>query len=169
MERWARRIGLATGLIAAAVAVAGWRMPAGHGAPGLELAMTYQPAAQLELSPAGRVLTGSGMRPGASASGDLSVRNITGVTLAVRLRALPSIPDLDRILLVRLEAGGRVLYDGPLGRLRGGKGAPLRLASGARTTVHASARLSAGAGAGGGWRGRLLKVVLEPVATPVGG
>jgi hypothetical protein len=167
MERWARRIGLVTGLIAAAVAVSGWRMPAQRAQLGLELAMTYQPAAQLELSPPGRVLTGSGMEPGGSASGDLSVRNITGVTLSVELQALPSIPDLDRTLLVRLDAGGRVLYDGPLGALRAGARAPLRLASGATTTVHVTARLPLGAT--DGWRGRLLKVVLEPVATPVGG
>jgi hypothetical protein len=156
--RWARQAGLAAGLIASVVAVAGWRTPPAGGALGLELAMTFQPSAQLELSPAGRVLTGSAMKPGDAVSGALRARNLTGVTLPLHVRALPSIPDLDRSLVIHVDADGRPLYDGPLGGLRNRSAATLRLASGATTTLHVSATLPAGAT---GWQGRIEKVELE--------
>ena len=155
--RWARQAGLAAGLIASLVAVLGWRTPASGGTLGLELAVTSQPSAQLELSPAGRVLTGSSMKPGESVAGELRARNITGVTLPLRVRALPSIGDLDRSLVVHVDADGRPLYDGPLGGLRGATAA-VRLRSGATTTLHVRAALPQGATA---WQGRILKVGLE--------
>jgi hypothetical protein len=158
LTQWARRAGLAAGLIASVVALAGWRTPHGGGSLGLELAMTYQPSAQLELSPPGRVLSGSSMQPGESVAGELRARNLTGVTLPVHVRALPSIADLDRALLVRVEADGRSLYDGPLGGLRTATRRAVRLRSGATTTVRVTAELPIGAA---GWQGRILKVALE--------
>ena len=165
LDQWARRAGLAAGLIASVVAVAGWRTPPHHGALGLELAVTVQPSAQLELAPAGRVLTGSAMKPGDAASGRLAARNITGVPLNLRVRALPSIADLDQTLLVHVDAGGRTLYDGPLGGLRNASQGSVRLASGSTAALHVTAALPGTAG--DAWRGRIEKVVLEPVATPV--
>jgi hypothetical protein len=154
LDKWARRAGLAAGLIASVVAVAGWRVPPSGGSLGLDLAMTYQPDASLEISPAGRVLSGTAMRPGESVSGSLTARNITGVTLPLRLRALPSIADVDRSLVVHVDAGGRALYDGPLGDVRGSS----KLRSGDTTTLHVTATLPHGAT---GWQGRIAKVVLE--------
>jgi hypothetical protein len=156
--RWARQAGFAAGLIASVVAVAGWRTPHADGSLGLEFAMTFQPTAQLELSPPGRVMTGSAMKPGDAVSGELRARNLTGVTLPVHVRALPSIADLDRSLVVHVAAGGRSLYDGPLGGLRAQSARAVRLASGATTTLHVTAELPAGAS---GWQGRIAKVELE--------
>jgi hypothetical protein len=158
LTRWARQAGLAAGLIASVVAVAGWRTPHAGGELGLELAMTLQPSAQLELSPPGRVLTGSAMKPGESVSGELRARNLTGVTLPLHVRALPSIADLDRSLIVRVDADGRTLYDGPLGGLRNESAAATPLPSGATTTLHVTAVLPVGAS---GWQGRIEKVELE--------
>jgi hypothetical protein len=44
--------------------------------------------------------------------------NTMAQPLAVRIHALPSIPDLDGLLRVRALAGGKVVYDGRLGGLR---------------------------------------------------
>src|SRR5690242_15730525 len=152
LEKWARRAGLAAGLIASVVAVAGWRVPPAGGSLGLDLAMTYQPDASLEVSPAGRVLSGTAMKPGESVSGSLTARNITGVTLPLRVRALPSIADLNGSLIIHIDADGRSLYDGPLGGVR----ASMRLPSGATTALHVTATLPQGAS---GWQGRIAKVV----------
>ena len=165
-DRWARRLGLLAGLAIVAIAVAGWRMPAHHGSLGLDLAVEFQPTAQLELSPPGSVLTASGMQAGDQRSGDLTVRNLTGTTLAVRLRALPSIHDLDRVLLVRVTAGAKTLYDGPLGALADGSAA-LVLASGHTAPLRFTAQLPAAAR--NGWRGRIDKIVIEPLVVPAGG
>ncbi len=154
LENWARRAGLAAGLIASVVAVAGWRVPPAGGSLGLDLAMTYQPDASLEITPPGRVLSSTAMKPGESVSGTLTARNITGVTLPLRLRALPSIDDLDRSLVVHIDAGGRALYDGPLGNVAGST----KLRSGATTTLHVTATLPHAAT---DWQGRIAKVVLE--------
>jgi hypothetical protein len=158
LDRWARRAGLTAGLVASVVAVAGWRTPPAHGELGLDLAMTYQPDPSLEVKPAGRVLSGTAMKPGESVEGQLSARNITGVPLALRVRALPSIADLDRSLVVHLDADGRSIYNGPLGSLRTATAAPVRLASGATSRLHVRAELPGGAG---GWQGRIEKIVLE--------
>jgi hypothetical protein len=155
--QWARQAGFAAGLIAFLVAAAGWRVAPSGGELGLELAVTFQPSAQLQLSPGGRVLTGSAMKPGEAASGELRARNITGVTLPLRVVALPSIADLDRALVVHVDAGGRSLYDGALGGLRDGS-RPFRLGSGQTATLHVRAGLPQGAA---GWQGRILKVGLE--------
>lgn len=154
LEKWARRAGLAAGLIASVVAVAGWRTPPAGGSLGLDLAMTYQPDASLEIGPAGRVLSATAMKPGEAVSGSLTARNITGVTLPLHVRALPSIADLNRSLVVHVDAGGRALYDGPLGDVRGS----LKLRSGATTSLHVTATLPQGAT---GWQGRIENVVLE--------
>jgi hypothetical protein len=154
LEKWARQAGLVAGLIASVVAVAGWRTPPAGGSLGLDLAMTYQPDASLEIAPASRVLSGTAMKPGDAVAGSLTARNITGVTLPLRLRARPSIADLNRSLVVHVDADGRALYDGPLGGVNGS----LRLRSGATTTLHVTAALPLGAT---GWQGRIAKVVLQ--------
>jgi hypothetical protein len=154
LEKWARRAGLAAGLIASVVAVVGWRVPPASGSLGLDLAMTYQPDASLEITPAGRVLSGTAMKPGEAVAGSLTARNITGVTLPLRLRALPSITDLNRSLVIHVDAEGRTVYDGPLGAV----GGSLKLRSGETTVLHVTATLPHGAT---GWQGRIAKVVLE--------
>ena len=136
------------------VAIAGWRTPPASGSLGLDLAMTYQPDASLEIAPAGRVLSGTAMKPGEAVSGSLTARNITGVTLPLRVRALPSIADLNRSLMIHIGADGHSLYDGPLGGVHGS----LKLRSGATANVHVTATLPRGAT---NWQGRIAKVVLE--------
>jgi hypothetical protein len=166
IERWARRAGAIAGLAAATIAITGWRVPARDGSLGLDLAVAFQPTAQLELTPPGRVLTAAGMKAGDARSGSLSIRNVTGTTLALQVRALPSIHDLDHVLLVHVDSAGRTLYDGPLGGLASASRS-VRIASDQTTGLRFSARLPDGAREG--WRGRIDKIVIEPVVTPVGG
>jgi hypothetical protein len=153
---WARRAGLAAGLIASVVAVAGWRMaPAGGSLP-LQLSVSAQPSAQLATSASGRIFGMSSMNAGDSVEGELRVRNITGVALPLSLRMRPSIADVDRSLAVRVDAGGRTLYDGPLGGLRHAPSGA-RLASGATATLRLVAHLPAAAS---GWQGRVVQAPL---------
>jgi hypothetical protein len=62
---------------------------------------------ELDVS-SGLVLQASGMHPaGAPATGTLRMRNITGVPVRVRIRALPSTRALDDALELTVDARGR--------------------------------------------------------------
>ena len=83
----------------------------------------------------------------------------TGVPLALRLRALPSVRDLDGLLVVRVSAGSRTLYDGSLGGLRAAGTRPLALRGATAQRLHVSASLPAGVRSG--FQGRIVDVSLQ--------
>jgi hypothetical protein len=92
-------------------------------------------------------------------SGTVELRNQTGRRLPFRLRALPSGRDADEALSVRVAAGGRVLYDGPLGGLREWTPPELVLEPGGRSTFAMRARLTPPPGVE--TAGRIVDVMLE--------
>jgi hypothetical protein len=96
--------------------------------------------------------------PGRELAGKVTLRNQTGVPLALRLRALPSTPHLDALLRVRMNVGAKTLYDGPLSGLRTGS-RTLRLASGQAAPVKLVASLPAGLRSG--YQGRIVDVSLQ--------
>jgi hypothetical protein len=118
--RWAHWMGFGVGLLLVVAALYAWRPPTWHGAPaGANVAFAAAPTGELEVKPAGRFLAGSNLlpnRPGVA--GILTVRNQTGVTLAVQLRAIASAPDLDGILNIEVSSLDRILFRGQLGKLR---------------------------------------------------
>jgi hypothetical protein len=119
IDTWARRIGLALGLLLALGAVLSWRVAAEGAAVGAEVRFLAVPPGELTMAPSGAFLSARGLRPGGQpARGELRFGNITGTAVAVGLRALPSGRDLDRSLRVELSTGGERLFSGRLGRLR---------------------------------------------------
>jgi hypothetical protein len=96
-------------------------MPAGGAPLGADVTIAVQPTGELGVTPAGRMLTVTGLKPGPrskGARGSVAVRNQTATRLAVALRALPSSRDLDDSVFVVVRAGGRELFGGALGELR---------------------------------------------------
>lgn len=118
--RIARWVGLAVGLTVVGAALYAWRVaPALGPLLGADVMFTAAPTGELEVSPTGRFLSGTDLRPsGRVLTGMLAVRNQTGRRLAVQLRALPNLDDLDGILWVEITSPQGVLFTGDLGTLR---------------------------------------------------
>ena len=92
--------------------------PAGHGR-GAEVAMTGVPNARIGVTP-GSFVHGRGLKPSSpdkAVTGTAEVRNQTGSALAVKVRAVPSVGDLDEILYVLVTVDDKRIFRGPLGRL----------------------------------------------------
>jgi hypothetical protein len=121
---------------------------------------------ELSAEPAGPVVQASGLEPGAARSGRTALRNETGATLRVAVRALPSTHDADRVLRLELTGGGHPVYRGALGGLRGFSPATFTIAPGHKAELTVRASLPRGAS---GWRGRMVDVPLELRSTPVRG
>ena len=90
-DTWARRLGLAVGLLIALVAVLSWRVDSEGAGLGAELRMTAVPPGELVVEPSSPFLVGRGLQPGGDgATGELRVRNISPRPVEVQVRALPS-------------------------------------------------------------------------------
>jgi hypothetical protein len=75
---------------------------------------------ELRPSPAHPFLVTSGLRPDSPAghaSGTVALHNTMEQPLAVRVQAVPSVPDLNRLLRVRATAEGKTVFAGTLGGL----------------------------------------------------
>ena len=118
--RWHRRaflVGLAVALLLVPAALAATSFPRGQKSLGLDASFTTLPSGELAMEP-GVFARGADMRPGDEIRGERSIRNQTGRVLTVRVRALPSTTDADRLLHARLVVDGLPLFDGTLGQLR---------------------------------------------------
>jgi hypothetical protein len=162
-DSWARRLGLGLGLMLALAAVLSWRIDAEGAGAGAEVRFVAAPPGELTAAPAGAFLTARSLQPRGSGTGRLELRNITGTPVAVRLRGLPSAPDLDRLLRVEVGAGGEVLFRGRLGGLRSWT-RTLVIGRGERRAL--ATRVWLPAGAGGGVAGALVDVSVELRAEP---
>ena len=159
--KWiARMAGLLLGMAVAAGLVASWRLPRGTGALGADVKLLAAPIGELDVSPIGPLLSVTNLRAGSPPGrGETAVRNQTGATLSVRVRATPSLPDLDDLLVIRLELGDERLFEGTLSRLRSGTDRSFRLESGERRVLRAEAWLPDAVA--GGYEGRVTDVGLE--------
>jgi hypothetical protein len=140
-ERTMRAVGFALGLGIVLLALLAWRLPTVRPDLGAEAAFSVTPTGELEVAPVGVFLDARNMRPGnAPQNGAITIRNQTGKTLRVTLRALPAARDLDELVSVELQTGPAArrttIFRGTLGglrtwtkplRLRSGERAPLRL------------------------------------------
>jgi len=163
-DRFTRAIGAAIGLGLVAALIVAAHPAGGHGGvlpaslrftAALDGAVAADPAAPKPL------LASGPLRPGSHARGGFTLRNETGETLAVRLRAKPSSTALDGIAQVRLVSRGVVLSEGTLQALRQGTTEALRLAPGAAARVRVVAWIPAEVETG--YEGRDVAVALEPV------
>jgi hypothetical protein len=166
--RWARRTGFILGLALSLVLVVAWQVPAGTGRLGLDVRVVAHKTGELHVTRTGAFVTGTGLEAGGqSARGKTTITNQTGATLDVRMRLLPASRDLDRLLMIDAQAGGRPLFAGVLGTLRSWTRESVRLEAGG--SFELDLRLQLPDGAGEGYRGRIEDIVLELRSKPVGG
>jgi hypothetical protein len=166
--RIARWSGLSAGLVVVIVALYAWRVPPSQGpAPGASVMFVAGPTGELEVSPTGRFLAGTDLRPaGRVITGALAIRNQTGRNLDVRLRALPNLDDLDHLLQVEVSGSEGVLFRGDLGGLRSWTD-PLRIGRGREQSLSFRAWLVPQAPSG--YEGDDASVTMEFLSTPVSG
>src|SRR3954447_12964983 len=163
-DRFTRAIGAAIGLGLVAALRVRARPAGGHGGvlpASLRFTAVLDGAGAVEPAPPKPLLASGPMRPGTHASGALTLRNQTGETLAVRLRAKPDSTALDGTAQVRLVSRGQVLADGTLQALRQGTAQAVRLQPGAAAQVRVLAWIPAEVETG--YEGRNVAVALEPV------
>ncbi len=103
------------GLAVAAMAVAGWRVPA-HSNPGAKLQLVAVGTSELQSTPPHPFTISNALKPGASRGGvgRIALRNTMEQPLAVRIHTLPSITDLDKMLRVEATAKGKQIFRGRL-------------------------------------------------------
>jgi hypothetical protein len=126
------------------------------------------PGGELEqVAPAAGPLLDATLRPGgARTSGTFAIRNQTGTTLGVSLRARPDSTALDGLLRVRLAFEGRTLASTTLQGLRAGSDT-VRIPSGATRMLRLEAWLPRDPA--GDSAGVPVDVSLVPATTPIGG
>ena len=149
-----RAAGLATGLALTALLVLAFRVPASERPLGAGLRVSMSLPGELEassrtlLSEPGLVRGGDGR-----ARGEIELSSITSLPVRVRTR-LRGARTLDRLVLVELRAGRRLLASGPLGGLRR-RVRSLELAPYEARTLRLTARLTPEASGFEGTRARV--------------
>lgn len=160
-----RRLAPAIGFAVAVLVLLSWRIPAAGDGLGADVRFVGTPLGEVALEPAGTFAFGRALEPGeGEAHGRLTLANVAGGPLAVRVRGLPSNRELDRLLQVELRAGSRTLAHGRLARLREWTGRSVTLPRGGRTEIALRAWLPAGVR--GPYEGRSVDVTLELRARP---
>jgi hypothetical protein len=157
--RWAKRLGILLGVVLAGAALAAWRVPGGESTLGADIRVDAVQTGEIGVSPVRPFVNAASLLPGGSAAGHVALRNQTGVPLRVRLRALPSTPDLDSLAQMRIESGSRTLFTGSLGELRRAGTGPLALAPGASRKLHVGISLPTGLRSG--YQGRIVDITLQ--------
>ena len=159
IDRVARPLGIVVGICLAAGALISWRVPGGERTLGADVRIEAFQTGEVGVAPLHPFASAPSLLPGSSVAGDVTVRNQTGVRLALRLRALPSNRELDSLLAVHVSAGARALYDGALGGLRTAGSRPLALEAGQSSRLHIRASLPARLRSG--FQGRIVDVSLQ--------
>jgi hypothetical protein len=122
----------------ASIAVIAWRIPPGTGTLGTDLVVASVPTGEVQVESPGPFITSPGMHPGPESnapSGTMTIRNIAAAPLTIRVTATVNIGDLDPLLWVALDADGRPLFRGPIGKLEHGSARTFVLPSGADATI----------------------------------
>jgi hypothetical protein len=160
VEQWIRPLALLAGLCAVGLAVSQWSLRSTVGTLGAEVRIAAVPTGELSVSRVDPFLVGRDLHPGGrKAAGSVSVTNVTATERTIRLRALPSAADLDKLLEVSMSAGGKRLYHGPLGGLRRWTRESVAVASGKSEKLRVRASLPATPRHG--YAGRIEDVQLE--------
>lgn len=150
------------GLAIAVVLVLGWRVTPGSEALGLELRLIVNSTGEVGVAPAGEIAVGRRLEPRTDrdrVDGRTTVRNQTARAVRLTVRARPSSRDLDDRLVVTVRAGGRRLFQGPLGELRRATRHSLYLAPGRSARLSVSARIPARVTSG--YQARIEDLTLE--------
>ena len=162
VARWA---GLLTGLGLTVAAFVAWQIPASGHALGADITIIAIAPGEVLVRPVAPVLAARGIVAGQERSGRMTVTNITGKALEIRVRALPSSRDLDRSVELTITDGARTVAGGTLAELRRWSGRRLRLPVRSTHRLVLRAVLRAGAEDSAG---RVVDVSLELGARTVG-
>ena len=155
-----------TGIGLAAATVVSSRVSGGTGTLGADVSVQVAPTGELSVSTTGVFLSGVNLQPGSPpARGQLVVRNQTGSTLAVRVRALPSVPDLDGLLWLRVGLTDETVFDAALGGLRMWSDHPFHIGPGDQEPLRVQAWFPREVQ--DGYQGRIADIALEMQAEPV--
>lgn len=152
-------IGALLGASLAALALQGWQVAGGAGSLPAGVVLEVNRTGEFDVAPLGRFLTSSELRPGSRpVRGSFLLENRTLRTLQVQLRALPSLPDLDPLLQLRIMAGRHELFEGDLRGLRRWTRARLSLGAGETSRMAVRAWLPPGTS---GYEGRRPVIELD--------
>jgi hypothetical protein len=157
-----RAAGLATGLALTALLVLAFRVPASERPLGAGLRVSMSLPGELEASSRTLLSEPGLVRGDGRARGEIELSSITSLPVRVRTR-LRGARALDRLVLVELRAGRRLLASGPLGRLRR-RVRSLELAPYEARTLRLTARLAPEAN---GFDGTSARVRLDLHARPM--
>src|SRR5436190_1837646 len=92
IDRLARLFGILVGVAVAVVALIAWRVPGGERTLGSDVRIEALQTGEIGVAPLHPFVSAPSLLPGSSVAGDVTVRNQTGVPLALRLRAPPPWP-----------------------------------------------------------------------------
>ena len=153
-----------TGFAIGAVLAIGWvlsgRMPESQAEAPARLSIASQPTTELGVSPAGaRFLTGRLMPAGRPARGTLTVSNFGRRPLRFRMRVKSPQRDLDAVVRLRVQAGERRIFEGPLAGLRAWTRSGVRVLAGRRQEVDFRAWVPMSVESG--FEGRSVELQLE--------
>lgn len=152
------------GLVTAVSALALWSVPASSRVGDLDLGAELSASGALTASRS-QIIDARPVRPGRPAVATVGVRNQSGRRLGVRLRATGPRTEMDGRLAVRVVAGRRVVFSGPLGELRGGSDRRFALDSGERRDLRVAVGIRAGVR--DGWAGRYERLRLRLQEEPL--
>jgi hypothetical protein len=122
IKRWTSGVGFLLGVGLALGVVLVGRMPQSDTPLGARVTVAFKPLGELATAPAGRPLVlADGLTPDSSrhrAPRRVAVTNLTASKLSVRLRAAASDTELDELVAIEVEAGGKRVFEGKLRELR---------------------------------------------------
>jgi hypothetical protein len=168
-KRWVRLAGLLIGCGLSIGFLLSTRLPQNGVSPPASLRVDFGSTDELLVSPRGRFLSTHDLKPGVfgrDAFSTAAVTNPTDTTLAVRLRARPSIRDLDDLLQVAVAVGGKPLLRRSLGELHAWSEQRFNLAGGERNALELRVWLPRSVR--DGYQARTANVSLQLRADPLG-
>ncbi|MDQ3871134.1 MAG: hypothetical protein M3301_05915 [Chloroflexota bacterium] len=138
-------------------------MPQSDAPLGARLTVAFKPLGELATAPASRPLLLADQltphTPRDMAPRRVAVTNLTARTLSVRMRATASGPELDELVAIEVEAGGKRVFHGKLRELRRwtARGFTVR----GRDTQQIELRAWLPPSASEGYQGRSVELTLE--------
>jgi len=157
----ARATGVAAGLALCLAVLNVSRVEPSKEPLGLHLDVTLVGTGALSVQTPGPLVQVRNLLPGEdrAVEADGGVRNQTGRTMAVRLRAVPSTVEVDEILTLEIFAAERLLYAGTVGQLRDWTTESFELGMGQVQMLRVKAHLPPTVTSG--YQGRVERISLE--------
>jgi hypothetical protein len=162
-KRWTSGVGFLLGFGLAVGIVLLGRVPQSDTPLGARVTVGSKPLGELAIAPAGPPLVlADQLTPDSSrdrAPRRVEVTNLTANTLSVRLRATASSAELDELVAIEVEAGGKRVFEGKLRELRRWTARAFKLRG--KHTEQIDLRAWLPPSTRGDYQGRSVKLTLE--------